>query len=153
MSNKISLSLVSWFRKKTYSYHMEINALYKKYKSEINFVKRKEFYYDYLRAITELFYIFYQYCPEIYELDSDIGMYILIKEIYIEIPNIYNNVEIKIKKYIPLNNIELAIINALFSQLYETEKMCLQFIALKEDNTILKRRMFSKNIKKTIQYY
>ena len=75
-----SQSLVSWFRKKTNSYHMEINALYKKYKSEINFVKRKEFYYDYLRAITELFYIFYQYCPEIYEFDSDIGIYKLIKE-------------------------------------------------------------------------
>jgi hypothetical protein len=133
----VKQDLVVWFKKMIINYSNGIDALSNKLKYMTNGIDYKKILYDRMRLITEVYYNVHQYLPELYEssIKKD-KLYKCIKSTYDRIQNYYDENQRNLINYSPLDNIEFNIIKTTYEQLYETEKMCIQYL---EPKDILRR--------------
>lgn len=151
----VKQDLVVWFKKMIINYCDEIDALSNKLKYMTNGIEYKKILYDRMRLVTEVFYNVHQYLPELYESSVSVikdklykgiiylllqkikdKLYKGIKTIYNRIQNYYDENQRILINYSPLDNIEFNIIKTTYEQLYETEKMCIQYL---KPNDLLRR--------------
>ena len=133
----VKKDLVVWLTKMIINYSNEIDALSNKLKYMTNGIEYKKILYDRMRLATEIYYNIHQYFPELYEscVKKD-NLYKSIKHTYDEIQNFYDENQKNLINYSPLDNIEFNIIKTTYEQLYETEKMCIQYL---KPNDLLRR--------------
>ena len=133
----VKKDLFVWLTKMIINYSNEIDALSNKLKYMTNGIEYKKILYDRMRLATEIYYNIHQYFPELYEscVKKD-NLYKSIKHTYDEIQNFYDENQRELINYSPLDNIEFNIIKTTYEQLYETEKMCIQYL---KPNDLLRR--------------
>ena len=133
----VKKDLFVWLTKMIINYSNEIDALSNKLKYMTNGIEYKKILYDRMRLATEIYYNIHQYFPELYEscVKKD-NLYKSIKHTYDEIQNFYDENQKILINYSPLDNIEFNIIKTTYEQLYETEKMCIQYL---KPNDLLRR--------------
>ena len=133
----VKKDLFVWLTKMIINYSNEMDALSNKLKYMTNGIEYKKILYDRMRLATEIYYNIHQYFPELYEscVKKD-NLYKSIKHTYDEIQNFYDENQRELINYSPLDNIEFNIIKTTYEQLYETEKMCIQYL---KPNDLLRR--------------
>ena len=133
----VKKDLFVWLTKMIINYSNEMDALSNKLKYMTNGIEYKKILYDRMRLATEIYYNIHQYFPELYEscVKKD-NLYKSIKHTYDEIQNFYDENQKILINYSPLDNIEFNIIKTTYEQLYETEKMCIQYL---KPNDLLRR--------------
>ena len=133
----VKKDLFVWLTKMIINYSNEMDALSNKLKYMTNGIEYKKILYDRMRLATEIYYNIHQYFPELYEscVKKD-NLYKSIKHTYDEIQNFYDENQKNLINYSPLDNIEFNIIKTTYEQLYETEKMCIQYL---KPNDLLRR--------------
>ena len=133
----VKKDLFVWLTKMIINYSNGIDALSNKLKYVTNGIEYKKILYDRMRLATEIYYNIHQYFPELYEccVKKD-NLYKSIKHTYDEIQNFYDENQKNLINFSPLDNIEFNIIKTTYEQLYETEKMCIQYL---KPNDLLRR--------------
>ena len=133
----VKKDLFVWLTKMIINYSNEIDALSNKLKYMTNGIEYKKILYDRMRLATEIYYNIHQYFPKLYEscVKKD-NLYKSIKHTYDEIQNFYDENQKNLINFSPLDNIEFNIIKTTYEQLYETEKMCIQYL---KPNDLLRR--------------